>query len=59
MRRVVLGGTGIETSALGFGCASLGSRVEVREGARALAAAHVIAAWSVQRVWWLADELVR
>ena len=40
MRRVVLGGTGIETSALGFGCASLGSRVDAREGARALAAAH-------------------
>ena len=27
MRRVILGGTGIETSALGFGCASLGTRV--------------------------------
>ena len=40
MRRVVLGETGIETSALGFGCASLGSRVDAREGARALAAAH-------------------
>ena len=36
MRRVVLGGTGIETSALGFGCASLGSRVGAAEGLRAL-----------------------
>jgi aryl-alcohol dehydrogenase-like predicted oxidoreductase len=40
MQRVVLGGTGIETSAIGFGCASLGSRADAREGARALAAAH-------------------
>ena len=39
MRRVVLGGTGIETSALGFGCASLGSRVGAEDGRRALAAA--------------------
>ena len=30
MRRVILGETGIETSALGFGCASLGSRVGAR-----------------------------
>ena len=39
MRRVTLGRTGIETSALGFGGASLGSRVDAEEGARALAAA--------------------
>lgn len=39
MRRVTLGGTGVETSALGFGCASLGSRVDAGTGARALAAA--------------------
>lgn len=39
MRRVTLGRTGIETSALGFGCASLGSRVAAEPGARALAAA--------------------
>lgn len=37
MRRVVLGASGIETSCLGFGCASLGSRVGAREGLRALA----------------------
>jgi aryl-alcohol dehydrogenase-like predicted oxidoreductase len=39
MRRVALGRTGIETSALGMGCASLGSRVDAAAGARALAAA--------------------
>jgi aryl-alcohol dehydrogenase-like predicted oxidoreductase len=39
MRRVRLGETGIETSCLGFGCASLGSRVAAAEGLRALAAA--------------------
>jgi len=39
MRRVTLGRTGIETSALGFGGASLGSRVGAEAGARALAAA--------------------
>ena len=39
MRRVILGGTGIETSCLGFGCASLGSRVDAAEGRRALEAA--------------------
>jgi aryl-alcohol dehydrogenase-like predicted oxidoreductase len=39
MRRVTLGRTGIETSSLGFGCASLGSRVGAAEGALALAAA--------------------
>lgn len=39
MRRVTLGETGIETSCLGFGCASLGSRVSAADGARALAAA--------------------
>lgn len=36
MRRVTLGRTGIETSCLGFGCASLGSRVGAREGMAAL-----------------------
>ena len=40
MRRVTLGETGIETSCLGFGCASLGSRVGAEAGLRALAAAH-------------------
>jgi len=40
MRRVTLGGTGIETSALGFGCASLGSRVDAAAGRRALEEAH-------------------
>lgn len=40
MRRVTLGKTGIETSCLGFGCASLGSRVGAEAGLRALAAAH-------------------
>jgi len=39
LRRVILGETGIETSCLGFGCASLGSRVPAEAGARALAAA--------------------
>ena len=39
MRRVTLAGTGLESSCLGFGCASLGSRVAAAEGARALAAA--------------------
>jgi aryl-alcohol dehydrogenase-like predicted oxidoreductase len=39
MRRVTLGGTGIETSCLGFGCASLGSRVGEAAGLRALEAA--------------------
>jgi aryl-alcohol dehydrogenase-like predicted oxidoreductase len=36
---VTLGATGIETSCLGFGCASLGSRVAPRDGLAALAAA--------------------
>jgi aryl-alcohol dehydrogenase-like predicted oxidoreductase len=40
MRRVTLGTTGIETSCLGFGCASLGSRVGEGPGLRAFAAAH-------------------
>ena len=40
MRRVVLGETGIETSALGFGCAALGSRVGAEAGRRALEEAH-------------------
>jgi aryl-alcohol dehydrogenase-like predicted oxidoreductase len=39
MRRVTLGDTGIETSCLGFGCASLGSRVGEAAGLRALEAA--------------------
>ena len=39
LRRVILGETGIETSCLGFGCASLGSRVGEGPGLRALAAA--------------------
>lgn len=39
MRRVTLGTTGIETSALGFGAAGLGSRVGAEAGARALAEA--------------------
>ena len=39
MRRVTLGTTGIETSCLGFGCASLGSRVGEAPGLRALEAA--------------------
>ena len=37
MRRVMLGASEIETSCLGFGCASLGSRVGAREGLTALA----------------------
>lgn len=40
MRRVTLGQTGIEASCIGFGCASLGSRVGAEEGLRALEAAH-------------------
>jgi len=40
MRRITLGRTGIETSALGFGCASLGSRVSAEDGVRALEAAY-------------------
>lgn len=39
MRQISLGQTGIETSCLGFGCASLGSRTPAAEGLRALAAA--------------------
>lgn len=39
MQRITLGRTGIETSAIGFGCASLGSRVDAQAGLRALAAA--------------------
>lgn len=39
MRRIALGRTGIETSRLGFGCASLGSRVGAAEGLRAIEAA--------------------
>ena len=40
MRRITLGRTGIETSALGFGCASLGSRIAAEDGVRALEAAY-------------------
>lgn len=40
MRRITLGSTGIETSALGFGCASLGSRVAAAPGLAALEAAY-------------------
>lgn len=40
MRRVKLPGIDIETSRIGFGCASLGSRVSARQGLRALARAH-------------------
>lgn len=39
MRRVTLGETGITSSRLGFGAASLGSRVEAAAGRRALEAA--------------------
>jgi hypothetical protein len=39
MQRITLGRTGIETSRLGFGGASLGSRVGAAEGLRALEAA--------------------
>jgi len=39
MRQVTLGATGIATSCLGFGCASLGSRVSEGSGLRALEAA--------------------
>lgn len=40
MRRIQLPGTDIETSWLGFGCASLGSRVSARAGLDALHRAH-------------------
>jgi aryl-alcohol dehydrogenase-like predicted oxidoreductase len=40
MRQVTLGRTGIEASCLGFGCASLGSRVGEEAGLAALASAH-------------------
>jgi aryl-alcohol dehydrogenase-like predicted oxidoreductase len=36
MRRVTLGKSGLETSCIGFGCASLGSRVSAKEGLLAL-----------------------
>jgi aryl-alcohol dehydrogenase-like predicted oxidoreductase len=39
MRRITLGATGIETSALGLGCASFGSRIAPEAAARAMAAA--------------------
>ncbi len=39
MRRVTLGRSGIEAACLGFGCASLGSRVPAAAGLRALAEA--------------------
>ena len=40
IRRVLLPGTGIETSCLGFGGASLGSRISPKVGLDALARAH-------------------
>lgn len=40
MRRIRLPGLDIETSVIGFGCASLGSRVSPRSGLTALARAH-------------------
>ena len=40
IRTVTLPGTQIETSCLGFGCASLGSRISARTGLDALARAH-------------------
>jgi aryl-alcohol dehydrogenase-like predicted oxidoreductase len=39
MRRITLGTSGIETSALGLGCASFGSRIAPEAAARAMAAA--------------------
>lgn len=39
MRRVTLRGSGVETSALGFGCASLGSRVSANEALNCLSRA--------------------
>lgn len=40
MREIALAGLNAVTSCLGFGCASLGSRVSAAQGARALAAAY-------------------
>lgn len=40
MRQVKLGATGLVTSALGFGCASLGSRIGARDGLAAMAEAE-------------------
>lgn len=40
LRFVTLPGTGLTASALGFGCASLGSRIGRTDGLRALAEAH-------------------
>lgn len=40
MRRIRLPGTATETSWLGFGCASLGSRISARAGLAALSRAH-------------------
>lgn len=40
MRRILLPGLDLETSVLGFGCASLGSRVSARAGLAALSRAH-------------------
>ncbi|MBT9292229.1 aldo/keto reductase [Prosthecodimorpha staleyi] len=40
LRVVTLPGTGLTASALGFGCASLGSRIGRADGLRALAEAH-------------------
>ena len=40
IRRINLPGTGIETSAIGFGCASLGSRISPKAGLRSLELAY-------------------
>jgi diketogulonate reductase-like aldo/keto reductase len=40
IRSVILPGTGLEASCLGFGCASLGSRISASAGLGALARAH-------------------
>ena len=40
MRRILLPGLDLETSVLGFGCASLGSRVSAQAGLAALGRAH-------------------
>lgn len=40
VRVITLPGTGLTASALGFGCASLGSRISRTDGLRALAEAH-------------------
>lgn len=40
MRQVTLGSTGLTASCLGFGCASLGARIQARDGVQALSAAY-------------------